>query len=65
MALSSSESRKVHALKIATMTKSSICPSPTSPIPIVLPRMMLRGLVEVTKVSIILEVFSTVIELET
>ena len=50
---------------MAVAVKSTTCPSPTNPIPIVLPSTIVRGLVDVTRVSMILEVFSTVMELET
>lgn len=39
--------------------------NPTIPIPSVFPKTIVDGLVDVTSVSIIFEVFSVVIELET
>ena len=60
-----SGSRQNFAQTTAVAPKSITCPRPTRPIPMVLPRMIVRGLVEVTRVSIILEVFSVVMELET
>ena len=49
----------------ATPTITHICINPTIPIPIVFPNTIVLGDVEVTNVSIIFEVFSVVIELDT
>ena len=49
----------------ATATIEITCNKPTIPIPIVFPSTMVLGEVDVTNVSIILEVFSVVIEFDT
>lgn len=64
-ALSNSGSRKAWAEMTAVRAKSAIWRSPTRPMPMVLPRTILVGLVEVTRVSMMREVFSVVMELET
>lgn len=49
----------------ATIIIASICINPTIPIPIVFPNTIIEGFVDVTSVSIIFDVFSVVIELDT
>ena len=49
----------------ATITITATCNSPTIPIPIVFPKTIVFGVVDVTSVSIIFDVFSVVIELDT
>ena len=49
----------------ATTIIANICINPTIPIPIVFPSTIVDGFVDVTNVSIIFDVFSVVIELDT
>ena len=58
-------SKNVFALIKAIATINIIWAKPTVPIPIVFPSTIVFGLVDVTRVSIIFEVFSVVIELDT
>ena len=58
-------SRKSFADIKAVATNKHTCTNPTIPIPIVFPNTIVFGLVEVTNVSIIFDVFSVVIELDT
>ena len=58
-------SKNVLALIKAVATINIIWAKPTRPIPIVFPSTIVLGLVDVTSVSIIFEVFSVVIELDT
>ena len=44
---------------------AAICNNPTIPIPIVFPNTIVLGVVDVTNVSIIFDVFSVVIEVDT
>ena len=59
-------SSKNSALEInAVAIIATICIIPTIPIPIVFPNTIVLGVVDVTSVSIIFDVFSVVIELDT
>ena len=50
---------------IAVPTIKHTCTNPTIPIPIVFPNTIVFGVVDVTHVSIIFDVFSVVIEADT
>ena len=58
-------SKNTFALINAVPTSRIICNNPTMPIPIVFPSTIVFGDVDVTSVSIIFDVFSVVIELDT
>ena len=60
-----SGSKNAFALTKAVPTISVNCINPTIPIPIVFPKTIVVGVVDVTNVSIIFDVFSVVIELDT
>ena len=64
-ASNNSGAKKAFALISAVATITTICNNPTIPIPMVFPSTMVVGLVEVTNVSIIFDVFSVVMELDT
>ena len=64
-ASNNSGSKNALALNKAVPTINIICSKPTIPIPNVLPNTIVLGLVDVTNVSIIFDVFSVVIELDT
>ena len=59
--LNTSASRNTFAETIADITIKSTCIIPIKPIPIVFPSTFVLGLVDVTNVSIIFDVFSVVI----
>ena len=65
IASNNSGSKNNFALTKAVPTISINCNRPTIPIPIVFPKTIVLGDVEVTSVSIIFDVFSVVIELDT
>ena len=63
---SKTPSSRNNALDInAVAIIAAICINPTIPIPIVFPNTIVLGVVEVTSVSMIFDVFSVVIELDT